>query len=225
MDLINCPKCSQETTQAALDWNGNICNPCYSWQRLDEDKAGSVKLALEARMSRFAFLCPAQYRDNDTEVILRSCFDQVLDYKFSPRGLLCMGDSQRGKTTSCWRLLEKLYILQSIQFEAMSEPEFSQQAARHMRTRSLDAWLDKLCAAQVLFLDDIGHSATTAKHLEDLYYVVEKRTSWKRPIIATTQFTSDELAGRAKNSGGEKTVVAILNRLKASCEVVVFHSL
>lgn len=205
--------------------NGKPFGPCRCQicgdkfiKEQEEIKQGNSKAQ---RLTKWLFLCPVQYRENKIDLIDQEHLLKVFDWKFGETGMMCTGESQRGKTTSCWRLLERLYLKEGIPFTAMTEPEFSIQAQRHGRTRTFDEWIDKLCNTKILFLDDIGHSATTSKHLEDLYYVVEKRTSWKKPIISTTQFSQNEFESRAYGSAS-KTVTAIINRLRKSSEIVNF---
>ena len=195
------------------------CVPCSERHVQNMKNSDSV---LDARMHAWRSMCPPKYLDNDTSKIDSESFNQVLGYKLSSRGLICLGASRRGKTTSCWRLLEKLWTFQGLKFMAMTEPEFSQLIAKNSRLKNLDTFLEDMCKVQLLFLDDIGHCATTTKHLEELYFVAEKRTAYKRPIISTTQFTSEEMTDKAHYAGGTKTVMAILNRLKDACDVVIF---
>ncbi len=119
-------------------------------------------------------------------------------------------------------LLKKLHW-QGIRFEAMSETEFSIRCSKHNRDRTLHEFLERLTRVPVLFLDDIGHSATTSKNLEELYHVIETRTSHKRPIIATTQFTASELVEKSADRH-EKTIWAIVNRLREFCEIIPFYA-
>lgn len=219
---LNCFKCGEEINEAIYNFNGGLCDRDYTWSRINEDGLDKAKTDLSFRISRFKEICPIQYQENDHTLIPEEIFNAVFNHGFSSQGLLLMGASKTGKTTSLWRLLEKLYIMKDVNFEALTEPEFSQECERHIRNRTVDAWVHRLINIPLLFLDDIGHSATSSKNLEKLYHVVEKRTSWKRPIFATTQFTESELQDRAKNIGGQKTVIAILNRLKISCKIVLF---
>lgn len=221
--MKTCEKCNRDdVSEKAFKWNTGLCDPCFTWKRHNEDIAETKRGTMETRIERWNLLCPQTYRENDTTLIDDAAFKKVTEYKLNPRGILCMGDSRTGKTTTCWKLLETLYVLRGIDFKALTESEFSQETAKAQRNRNLDGWLKDLCNCKILFLDDIGHVQATKSHLEELYYIVEKRTAWKKPIIATTQFSANELMERAKGSSGEKTVIAILNRLKAHCEIINF---
>jgi DNA replication protein DnaC len=203
-------------------YNEALCSAHLSIKLMRESAARDGDRSWEERRIRWKELCPEQYRDNDVKRIQLARYEAVTSWKVNPQGLLCMGASQLGKTTSCWKLLESLYINEGIKFEAVTEAEFSNRLSRSFRDSSAGAWLSRLCKVPVLFFDDIGHSASTSKHLEDLFFIVETRTAWKRPIIATTQYTPNELID-ASGMGGKKTILAILNRLKRSCKIVQFY--
>lgn len=202
------------------DYWGGICDRCHSFRKLRQDERRGDEADKKIREARWLELCPEQYRLNDEEKIERNAFEQVVKWRLNPHGLICMGDSQLGKSTSCWRLLEILYIHHAIPFIAITEAEFSQKLSRTYRDSSGATWLNQLCSVPLLFFDDIGHAASTSRHLEDLFFVVERRTAWRKPIIATTQFRSDEFITRA--GPGMKTIKAILNRLNRACTVVKF---
>lgn len=222
--LNTCTKCGRDdVSDHAFEWNKGLCHCCHTWQAYNSKKATDIShKQLQERHLKWNSLCPSKYMENSVNLIKKDSYNIVKKWRLNPQGILCLGESQMGKTTSCWLLLKDLYIQYGVEFIAMTEPEFSQLASKHSRNRTIDEWLNRLCFTKLLFLDDIGHSATTSKHLEELYFVIENRTSWKRPIIATTQFTTSELTERAGRSGGDKTVTAILNRLKASCQSVIF---
>lgn len=218
-----CGNCSREIEGGlGYEFIHGLCGPCYTWKRAKESADERKKESLEKRIVKWNELCPTTYRENPVDLIDEASFKKVTEYRLSTRGILCMGDSRTGKTTTCWRLLETLYVLHGIGFRAMTESEFSQETAKAQRNRNLDSLLNELCSCKILFLDDIGHVQATKSHLDELYYVIEKRTAWKKPIIATTQFSANELMERARASSGEKTIMAILNRLKAHCEIINF---
>jgi DNA replication protein DnaC len=119
-------------------------------------------------------------------------------------------------------LVHKLFILEARTFVGLSEPEFSILREKYSRQGTLEYWLNKCIAADVFFLDDIGHAASTARHMEELYHIIEKRTSWNKPIIATTQFTLQDIEDKSGKSSTTKTAMAILNRLLSFCDKVQF---
>jgi DNA replication protein DnaC len=220
IEYRKCNQCNDDVNFERWNFYEGLCSRCHSWMKHNQSVINQDKKSMEARSNLWNELCPSQYRDNPIDVIDKDCFEKVTKWKFGNMGLLCSGQSRRGKTTSCWHLLHRLYVLEGKRFEALSEPEFAQKCQEMARSRGVDNWLNHLSNVEILFIDDIGHAATSSGYLAQLYIVVENRTKWKKPIISTTQFSSEELISRSGTSG--KTTQAILNRLKASSQIVVF---
>lgn len=231
--MINCAACNQSFDNEkeiirlgdSILFQPKLCPSCREKEHHAKRSNGNPskeKKTLMERYAHFRKLCPAQYLENDIANIQQEAWEKVLAWKQGVRGLLCCGVSQRGKSTTCWRLLEKLYVDNDVKFEALTEAEFGQRTADANASRIMREWVQHLAEVPVLFLDDIGHAAATTKYLQELYLVIEKRTAWQKPIIATTQFDTGELEGKTQGAASVKTVQAILNRLKAHCEMVEF---
>lgn len=225
-DKIPCKQCQNLTNTEHAETFYGLCGDCYTLRRKEEnkglDRSGQDKSLMEERMAKWDMLCPELYRKTDPSFIDGIKFADVTKWKFGQKGLMVVGRSRAGKTTSCWHLLHKLYVLQSHSFVAISEPEFSIQRDKSSRNGSLDQFLNQCIRADVFFLDDLGHAATNSRYLEELYHIVEKRTSWKRPIIVTTQFTREELEDKGSKAGSAKTALAILNRISCFCYQICF---
>lgn len=219
---LNCDKCSTPVIDVTHTFNEGLCDRCFSFKRIGEGKEIREKARMEERMANWDLLCPELYRKGDISFIDSNKFSKVMRWKFGQMGLLICGDSRKGKTTSAWHLLHNQYVLQGHSFMAISEPEFSIEREKHARNYSVDTFLNKCIYSEIFFLDDIGHAASTAKHMEELYYIIEKRTSWKRPIIATTNFTLDEMEQKSGKYGSAKTAKAILNRINSFCYKIDF---
>lgn len=226
LQTIPCAQCGNITSQSHAEGFYGLCSSCYSQRRKEEnkglDRSGKDKELMEERIEKWETMCPELYRKTDPSFIDGVKFSDVTKWKFGQKGLMVVGRSRAGKTTSCWHLLHKLYVLQSHSFVAISEPEFSIQRDKHSRQGSLDFFLNQCIRTEVFFLDDLGHAATNSRNLEELYHIVEKRTSWKRPIIITTQFTREELEDKGSKAGSGKTALAIMNRISCFCHQVCF---
>lgn len=217
-----CRVCGSNVAECTFSYNHGLCEACRTKEALSCGTLERQKTSMEERMKKWEDLCPELYRKGDIAFIDQEKFVRVTRWKFGSMGLMLSGSSRTGKTTSCWHLLHKLYILEGKSFYALSEPEFSIQREKSARNFSIDGFLGRCLNCEVFFLDDIGHSATSSKHMEELYYVIEKRTSWKKPILCTTQFTMEEMEQRSSKSGTLKTAIAILNRLKCFCHKIEF---
>lgn len=219
-NLVNCSKCQGQVCEMNYKFNSGLCDECFTSSKKKEYSKSLEKSSMESRTKKWDEICPELYRTSPTEFIDKGNFKTVTNWMYGSNGLMLSGSSRTGKTTSCWHLLFKLYVLQAKTLFAVSEPEFSILREKHVRTYSVDVFLNKCLNCDIFFLDDIGHAATTAKHMEELYFIVEKRTSWKKPIICTTQFSINEIEERSGRSGTSKTAMAILNRLKCFCKII-----
>lgn len=192
-----------------------LCDTCdeanHALRILELDSA-----KMRERSEKFMNLCPQIYRESDPTRLPAAQLRMILSYEVGERGLLCIGDSRKGKTRSAWALMRKL-VMQGYAIEAMTEVEYS---IKLKMFRSIDEFRARLCAAPVFFLDDLGHVGAGQRHLEELYHIVEYRTSHQKPIICTTQFTGEEMGER---SGRNKTMAAIVNRLREFCDVIDFN--
>jgi DNA replication protein DnaC len=219
IELCKCRDCGADVVASTHEWNKGRCDPCHTMTKAKGDIGDGN---MSNRMEKWADLCPEQYRTGPTDFIDEAKFKAITSWNFGPTGLVAVGHSRKGKTTSFWHLLHKLFVLQGHPFVAVSEPEFAILRERQNRYGALDQFLDKCVHTKIFFLDDIGHAATGSRHMEELYYIIEKRTSWRRPILATTQFSRAELQAKAMKSGTAKTSQAILNRLTSFCRFVTF---
>lgn len=100
---------------------------------------------------------------------------------------------------------------------ALADTEFAHECTRFASHTSRD-WIQRLCAARVLFLDDLGRAAPTERYRHELYHIVEQRTAWCRPMLVTTNFNGEELGDRIGDTVGR----AIVERLREFCDVVCF---
>lgn len=227
-DKIPCSQCSNLTSSFHADNFSGLCGNCYSEKRKvenkeDEESAKRMsKESMNLRMERWEILCPDLYRKSPTDFIDPVKFRDIVSYKTGPIGLMIVGPSRVGKTTSVWNLLHKLYVLEGKTFKAISEPEFTIERDKYSRNGNLETFLNTCIRSDIFFLDDLGHAATNARNLEELYHVIEKRTSWKKPIIVTSQFTRDELSNKGNKTGSYKTALAIMNRISSFCRFVQF---
>lgn len=202
----------QEITGKAF-FRRTLCDVCDDLEQ--DKKTETAKIERKQGQERsFASVCPPHFLEVLKRLEPGKACESVASWKYNSRGILCFGDSRKGKTTACWALLSLLHG-QGFKFTALTETEFALEASENSK-----GWLLSLVHVPILFLDDIGHANTSSRHLEKLYYVVDQRTKFKKPIIATSQFSETDL--KAKSKQGEKTLLAIINRLREFCQIVNF---
>lgn len=193
-----CPSCAETSAQAEK-------------RRQEEEREAAIT-------QRWEKLCPSEFLHADASRLPH--LSEVLAWERGKKGLLLLGKSGMGKTRCIWKLLRPLFW-DGITPVVFTEVGFSIECARVERNRSADEFIEKLVRAPILFLDDIGHAATSSKHLERLYYVVDERTKWNRPILATTQFNGEELQDKSGDRH-QKTVESIVRRLREFCTPIEF---
>ncbi len=216
-----CRDCGAPVT--AVKWNGKIlqplCEECHS-------KFGktSHQIAMDARESMWRDVCPSEFRFTDTEHKSWKenieAISKVMAWEFSKegRGLIIYGASGKCKTRSVWRLLKPLYI-KGVQMTIITETQFSNDCGAKFGQSGIEArnWIEELCKVPLLFLDDIGKSSTTQRFSQEMFHVIDKRTSWRRPTIATLNGSGKELASKLGDAGPQ-----IVRRLRDYCDIVTF---
>lgn len=136
-------------------------------------------------------------------------------------GLLLKGDTGSGKTRTVYLLLLTL-------LERGTRPQIWPCLKLRQRLVELATGEDKTARAKfilelstcpLLFLDDVGQFAATEASGADFLEIVEGATMNGTPIIATQQFSGEELIARFKN---RKTGEAAVRRLEDFCRIIEF---
>lgn len=220
-----CEDCGKEYT--ALTWESKLwttgrCIPCsdiYCSNQKDEEIRG----ATEKRKIRFNEMCPVQYQDFKRDLLPnKNAYDEVISWNYGKRGLLLMGDSQKGKTRCAWRLMSRLYMIDWIAFQGITELQFSHEVAKFGKSDALTAWIKDLCNIKVLFIDDLGKCVMTERVVSELFYLLEERMSNNRPIICTMQINPEAFVAKLSSRSGHEMAEAIINRLTSNCDIVRF---
>lgn len=217
-----CGKTYIALTLKGILWTTGRCIPCsevHVEKMKDEENRGSA----QKRKENFKAMCPEMYHDFERRLLPRAdLYDDVLAWPLGKRGLLMIGDSRMGKTRCAWQLMKRIYCIEGYLFESITELQFSHKVAEFGKSESFKEWIDRLCKIKVLFIDDLGKAVMTERTAAELFYVFEERMSNNRPIIATMQIDPINYAQKISSRSGKEMADAILNRLKAHCEVVQF---
>ena len=80
-------------------------------------------------------------------------------------------------------------------------------------------FLNKVCNADLLILDDMGTERVTDWTSEQLYLIVNRRYNANRPLVATSNF---DLAGLERRLGNDLTARRITSRLEEMCAQAFF---
>lgn len=69
----------------------------------------------------------------------------------------------------------------------------------------------------VLIIDDLGKENPSEWVLEKLYYIINERYEYNKPIIITTNFTKDQLIDIFTVGKNKSSIEAIMSRLNEIC--------
>ncbi len=165
----------------------------------------------QRRTADFDFgLWPELYRDTDMERLPEAA-KSVLSYVYGPKGLLVHGETARGKTRAMWLLLRRLYVEEGRSFAYRDALEFSDEAVAAYRLNQARSWAERLTAASVLFLDDLGKGRITQRVGEGLFAVVDRRAQRHKPTFITTNFVGETFKLRLED---QETAEPLVRRLK-----------
>lgn len=216
-----CRHCGKEVNAVAFGEMHLIpdCNECA-----DRLAIPDIDHILENRKSTWREICPSEFRFTDINhkswIASKDSIGKVLAWKPTKegRGMILGGTTGKCKTRSVWKMLERFHF-DGVQIEALNETDFSHKVGQKFSTSPADGsqWIESLIRVPILFLDDIGKSVSTERFRQELFHVIDKRTSWRRPIIATVNADGKKLAEKLGESGPQ-----IVRRLRDYCDAIVF---
>lgn len=163
--------------------------------------------------------CPALYKElveNLPANIDHKAFKRVIEWNPSfTHGLVCTGNSGRGKTTALWSLYRELerkkynvVFLTAVELQRQLS-----EAARDIKD------VKHLTHCRVLMIDDLGKEKLTAAVAALLWEVVDARYSNRRPMVITTRFVGSDFESRF---GDAVLGIDIRRRLADCCRHVPF---
>lgn len=185
---------------------------------------GKARQAQERGMKRFVELCPPLYRQTDpARLPARGKLAEVMAWKYGPNGLLLVGPTGTGKTRCAWLLMRRLILEDCRRVTYFDGIGWGIEVAKEYgQPETTGQWLDRVCRAEILFLDDLFKAKMTEAQEQALYGVFDRRAAWQRPTIATMNSTGDMILARMTETGRADRGEALLRRMREFCEVVTF---
>ena len=179
--------------------------------------------------TRWERICPDEYQRSDVTRLEHELghrgYDttwirSALAWQQGPRGLLVAGPTGAGKSRAMWMLLRRLLDQEQRSFAWLNAVRFRSGLQAAARDGATDCFTQRLAGVQVLYWDDLGQTHLTGAASEMLLHIVEERTARGRPILATTQYSAEQLESQFERP---EMGQAIRRRLNEFCSVIVLR--
>ena len=168
-------------------------------------------------------VCPASFDETDPERIKPTKIDAVMKFDFSThKGIYLFGKPGTQKTRSIYCLLAR-ELLSGRSIIRLESVEFTQQASSATYNPTMGAeWLEKVCAYDILFIDDIFKNKMTEAQEFILFSVLDRRTSNCKPTIFTSNIGLSEACSMFTDAGQGDRAEAVMRRIKEFSRVLKF---
>lgn len=196
-----------------------MCDAC----ELDFESKQKTERAKRNEINREAMIAnqiPERYRDNDLSRFPAEWRDVS---KWRPTkeggGLLLAGVTGKCKTRMIAQLLCNLHRSNGIKFRYLRSTELSRLVRQQFS--DFEPWVAKneieaLRRVPILFIDDLGKQTATQSVEEELFDMIEERTSGRLPILATCNASARDLEGMMSEDRG----APLVRRLVDYCDIV-----
>ena len=227
----NCPRC-QKSRECPLPSGERdtglfgliklgMAMPCESCAEAERVKRLGQQRQEEIAQRRAEWnrICPPMYLKFDAALLPQSAkgkLEEVLRWRPRKRGLIIKGQTGKGKSFLAYALAGKLFIELGVRVQVFDCLDFAHRYGRLSAEYRADEWMDGLAESPLLFFDDFGKLKMTDRIEAELFGLIERRMSHERPLVMTTNDTSETLAARMTPDRGEPFV----RRLREWCDVV-----
>jgi DNA replication protein DnaC len=207
-----CPDNRCDGSGFVFDEASRRARPCTCRpQRLARKRAAAVAGRLPKRFREVGFdrepIVSIERSNPDVLREVRQYVRNVEERLAEGRGIWFVGDVGTGKTTLAMLIskaameADRTVAIYSLpRLLAMLRDTYDDDAAY-----SLSELIDRLCAVDLLHIDDVGAEQTSPWVLEQLYTIVNTRYEDGRALLLTTNLDDDALRGQI----GERTVSRI----------------
>lgn len=178
---------------------------------------------LAAYSESWKLLCPPEF---NKEISFSTCglhlkpkYEQIIRWKYGPKGLIAFGGTGRCKTRFMFRLVRREHFA-GRKVVYVRHPEFREKVSRlsFMSQMDLFRYMADFRAADIVFFDDLGKGRITDASEEALESMIDERTRNEKPIFFTSNEGQDSLAARLSQDRG----MPMIRRILDFCEIVDF---
>jgi len=214
--MADCPLGRCDGSGFTFDEGARKAYPCACRpQRIARRKAAAVAGRIPKRFREVSFdRQPVVSMSKDVVRAVKAYCQRIDERLAEGRGMYFRGDVGTGKTTLAM-LIAKTAMTNGHTVAIYSLPRLLgllRDTYDDASEFSLNELLDRLCAVDLLHIDDVGAEQTSPWVLEQLYTIVNTRYEDRRAIVFTTNLEDAELRAQI----GERTV----SRLYEMCEEV-----
>jgi len=189
-----------------------ICQPCEAILKAEEKQLIEAE-AVKKRQEKWAALCPEAYMATEIIRLPKHYQAAIHAWRFNAKGIAFVGQAGIGKTRAAFCILarehfigRRCHVIRATRLSAASIEKFDND----FRTKGRAREDIHLChVAEILLIDDLGKGKFTPSAEEDLYDILESRTSRRRPTLWTANAMGDELAAKFSDD----RCAAIIRRL------------
>lgn len=195
------------------------CPSCIAVAGMAEKERAAAER--HAKMDeRWARICPPQYDDTDTARLPRPYQIIIQSWKFGCKGLGLQGAAGKGKTRTAFCILKKQHFMgrkcaaiSAKRLGKLALDMFDSSSAVKAAARNTIA---RCQGAEILLLDDLGKGRMTERPEEELYDLLEYRTSHRLPTFWTSEHAGEMLRASLSDERGP----AIMRRLDQFSEIL-----
>lgn len=139
------------------------------------------------------------------------------------KGLVFIGPSRRGKSRLAWYILKRHVLERGIEVKHYDGIGWPLAVAGAFGSPvDTEKWMDSVCQAQVLFLDDAFKQRFTEAQESAYLGVLERRAAYKLPLIMTFNSTAQQLRERMTAAGAADRFEPIIRRIEEFNHVFTF---
>ena len=182
----------------------HYCSECDEKRKRQQQEENRAR-ELASLNHNWKLICPPIFRETDPRRLPRpKILDEILKWKFGPKGLLIHGPTSLGKSRMAWQLLRREHLEEGRQIIALDLLDLGLELSATLgRSPDYAAELVRgYCRAQILFLDDPFKARLTDRVEEILFAIITRRTDHMKPIICTLNDTGETLLSRLSEDRG-----------------------
>lgn len=223
---VNCKECRQDFDYEPMliEFDGVdkevfariVCPPCAEESQRAR-VAAEAKAKQEKRDREWHLICPGEMEDTEVRRLPNhSLHSAVMSWRYGPRGLMVCGKSGKGKSRCAWLVVRREFLAGK-HVRAVNAYDLSAYPFRlHANPSGAQEWLDRAITTDLLLLDDAFKAKLSERAEEALFFMVDERTSRKKPILMTCNDSVGSLLSRLSEDRGQP----IIRRLREFCEVI-----